>query len=258
MKRILTLVLLCVLSAQIVAQDKSINSFISYGTFNVPSKNSPYLETYITFDCNSLTYVKQSNGQYEAAINLVVLFKQGESIKNYDKYTVTSPQVSDTTNLDGFFMDIQRYSLPNGEYKMEVTIEDANNKKEEPLKVRETIVIDFPENICFSSIIALESYKPSTSETANSKNGYELVPMIMPYYPESVNKLTFYTEIYNSKKQLGEGEKYILNTYIKTFESNTIVNNLFFTKKNERKRHRSDYQYNGYQFSPIWKLLSST
>ena len=235
MKRILTLVLLCVLSAQIVAQDKSINSFISYGTFNVPSKNSPYLETYITFDCNSLTYVKQSNGQYEAAINLVVLFKQGESIKNYDKYTVTSPQVSDTTNLDGFFMDIQRYSLPNGEYKMEVTIEDANNKKEEPLKVRETIVIDFPENICFSSIIALESYKPSTSETANSKNGYELVPMIMPYYPESVNKLTFYTEIYNSKKQLGEGEKYILNTYIKTFESNTIVNNLFFTKRMNAK-----------------------
>ena len=128
MKRILTLVLLCVLSAQIIAQDKSINSFISYGTFNVPGSNSPYLETYITFDCNSLTYVKQSNGQYEAAINLTVLFKQGESIKNYDKYTVKSPQVADTTSIDGFFMDIQRYSLANGEYQMEVAIEDANNR----------------------------------------------------------------------------------------------------------------------------------
>lgn len=231
MKKILTLILLCVLSTHIFAQKKNINSFISYGTFNIAGDNTPYLETYITFDCNSLLYVKKANGQYEASINLTVLFKQGESIKNYDKYTITSPQVSDTTNLEGFFMDIQRYSLPNGEYKMEVTVEDANNKKENPLKVKETIIIDFPESICFSSIIALESYKPSSSETANSKNGYELVPMIMPYYPESVNKLTFYTEIYNTKKQLGENEKYLLNTYIKTFESNTIVNNLFFTKR---------------------------
>ena len=229
MKRILTFILLCVLSTQIVAQEKNINSFISYGTFNITGDNTPYLETYITFDCSSLTYVKQSNGQYDADINLTVIFKQGESIKNYDKYTVTSPQIADTTNLDGFFMDIQRYSLPNGEYQMEVTIEDANNKKERPLKVNETIVIDFPESICFSSIIALEDYKASTAESANSKNGYDLIPMIMPYYPESINKLAFYTEIYNTKKQLGENEKYLLNTYIKTFESNTVVNNLFFT-----------------------------
>ena len=231
MKRILTFILLCVLSTQIVAQEKNINSFISYGTFNITGDNTPYLETYITFDCSSLTYIKQSNGQYNAAINLTIIFKQGESIKNYDKYTVTSPQVADTANIDGFFMDIQRYSLPNGEYQMEVTIEDANNKKERPLKVNETIVIDFPESICFSSIIALEDYKPTTTESANSKNGYDLTPMIMPYYPETINKLTFYAEVYNSKKQLGENEKYLLNTYIKTFESNTIVSNYFFTKR---------------------------
>ena len=230
MKRLLTFVLLCVLATQITAQEKNINSFISYGTFNVTGDNTPYLETYISFDCNSLTYVKQSNGQYEAAINLTVLFKQGESIKNYDKYTVTSPQVSDTTNINGFFMDIQRYSLHNGEYQMEITIEDANNRKEKPFRVNETVTIDFPESICFSSIIALESYKPSETESANSKNGYDLIPMIMPFYPESINKLTFYAEIYNTKKQLGENEKYLLNTYIKTFESNTVVSNLFFTK----------------------------
>lgn len=231
MKRIVTLILLCFLCTQIFAQKKNINSFISYGTFYVADNNSPYLETYITFDRNSLMYVKQSDGQYEAAINLTVIFKQGESIKNYDKYTVTSPKVSDTTNLDGFFMDMQRYSLSNGEYQMEISIEDANNKGEKPFKSTETIIIDFPEKICFSSIIALEDYKQSTSESTNSKNGYDLIPMIMPYYPEAINKLTFYAEIYNAKKALGENEKYLLNTYIKTFESNTIVNSFFFTKR---------------------------
>ena len=231
MKRILTLVFACLFATQIIAQEKNINAFISYGTFNIIGEEStPYLETYITFDCNSLVYVKNAD-QYQASINLTVIFKQGESIKNYDKYSVNSPIVNDTTNLSGFFMDVQRYSLANGEYQMEITIEDANNKNENPLKVSETIVIDYPENICFSSIIALEDYRPATEVTANTKNGYDIIPMIMPYYPESINRLTFYAEIYNTKKFLGENEKYLLNTYLKTFESNTRIDNYFFTKR---------------------------
>ncbi|MBQ8760669.1 MAG: GWxTD domain-containing protein [Bacteroidales bacterium] len=230
MKNILTFCLVCFLATQINAQDKNIDAFISYGTFNIIGEsNSPYIETYITFDCNSLVYVKNQN-EYEASINLTVLFKQGESIKNYDKYSVTSPKVADTSNVNGFFMDVQRYSLANGEYQMEITIEDANNTNK-PLQVSETIVVDYPETICFSSIIALEDYKPSEEASTNSKNGYDIVPMIMPYYPESINRLTFYAEIYNTKKILGENEKYLLNTYLKTFESNTIVNNYFFTKR---------------------------
>ena len=231
MKRILTLFLLCFFATQIIAQEKNINAFISYGTFNITGESStPYLETYITFDCNSLMYVKNAD-QYQAAINLTVIFKQGESIKNYDKYSVSSPMVNDTTNLNGFFMDVQRYSLANGEYQMEIMIEDANNKNEKPLNISETIIVDFPEKICFSSIIALEDYKPATEVTANTKNGYELIPMVMPYYPESINRLTFYAEIYNSKKTLGENEKYLLNTYLKTFESNTRIDSYFFTKR---------------------------
>ena len=231
MKRILTLVFACLFATQIIAQEKNINAFISYGTFNITGEEStPYLETYITFDCNSLVYVKNAD-QYQASINLTVIFKQGESIKNYDKYSVNSPIVNDTANLNGFFMDIQRYSLANGEYQMEITIEDANNKNERPFAVSETIVVDYPDNICFSSIIALEDYRPATEVTANTKNGYDIIPMIMPYYPESISRLTFYAEIYNTKKILGENEKYLLNTYLKTFESNTRIDNYFFTKR---------------------------
>lgn len=217
---------------QIAAQDKSINSYISYGTFNIIDEgNTPYLETYITFDCNSLVYVKDEAGQYNATVNVTVLFKQGESIKNYDKYTVTSPKVSDTTNINGFFMDVQRYSLVNGEYLMEVSIEDANNIKKDPLKAQETVIIDFPDRVCFSSIIGLEDYKPTEAVTPYSKNGFDLIPMVMPYYPESINRLIFYAEIYNTKKVLGENEKYLLNTYLMTFESNTRIDNFFYSKR---------------------------
>ena len=144
---------------------------------------------------------------------------------------MTSPAVDDTTNLNNFFMDIQRYSLANGEYQMEIVIEDSNNKGMKPYTVKENVIIDYPDNICFSSIIALEDYKPSETTSANSKNGYDIIPMIMPYYPDNVNKLTFYAEIYNTKKVLGDNEKYLLNTYLMTFESNTKISSYYFSKR---------------------------
>lgn len=235
MKKIFTICLIGLITIQLNAQKNNFNSYISYGTFNIPEDDAtPYIETYITFDRSSLTYVKNQTGQYESSINITTLFKQGESIKNFGKYTVISPKENDTANLTGFFMDMQRYSLPNGEYKMEINIEDANNKSRTAL-IEEDVIVDFPKNICFSSIIALESYSPSKEETSCTKNGYDLIPMVMPYYPESGKKLTFYAEIYNTKEILGADEKYLLNTYLMTFESNIKINNFFFSKRMDVK-----------------------
>ena len=237
MKKLLLIGLMVMLGATASAQQKkTLNSYISYATFNVTGNEStPYVETYITFDKSSLVYVKNTDGQYNATINVTIMFKQGESVKNFGKYSLSSPSVADTANINGFFMDMQRYSLPNGNYSFEVVLEDVNNTKDKPFKVEDQLVIDFPDKFCFSSIIGLESYSKAAKETSTTKNGYNLIPMIMPFYPENVNKLTFYVEIYNSSKQLGADEKYLLNTYISAFENGTKLNNFFFTKRMNTK-----------------------
>ena len=233
MKKFFLIVLVTVFGLTAYAQQKkTLNSYISYATFNMPGENAtPYVETYITFNKNSLVYVKNDDGQYSAKINVTIMFKQGESVKNFGKYSLSSPSVVDTTNINGFFMDMQRYSLANGNYTLEVVLEDENNKDEKPITVEDQLLMDFPETFCFSSILGLESFSKAETDSDNSKNGYNLIPMIMPFYPETVNKLTFYAEIYNAKKQLGEGEKYLLNTYISAFENGTKLNNYFFTKR---------------------------
>ncbi|MBQ6083452.1 MAG: GWxTD domain-containing protein [Bacteroidales bacterium] len=236
MKRILTICLMLMLGATTSAQStKTLNSYISYATFSVPGEEaSQYVETYMTFDKGSLVYVKGEK-DFNAKINITVLFKQGESIKNYGKYSLTSPTEADTTNINGFFMDMQRYSLPNGTYSLEVVLEDENNKAAAPYKVEDQLIVDLPNKFCFSSIIGLESYSKANNDSQTAKNGYELIPMIMPYYPETINKLTFYAEIYNAKKQLGDNEKYLLNTYICAFENNAKLNNFYFTKRMNAK-----------------------
>ena len=237
MKKLFVISLMVLLSTVMYAQQKkTLNSYISYATFNMPTDDAtPYVETYITFDKSNLVYVKNDKGQYSAAVNVTVLFKQGESVKNFGKYSLSSPSVADTTNINGFFMDIQRYSLDNGTYTLEIILEDVNNKKEKPVTVEDQLLIDFPDRFCFSSILGLESFTKANTESATAKNGYDLIPMIMPFYPETMNKLTFYVEIYNAKKQLGNGEKYLLNTYISAFENGTKLNNFYFTKRMNAK-----------------------
>ena len=232
MKKFFTIILIVLLGITANAQHKkSLNSYISYATFNMPGDASPYVETYITFDKGSLVYVKNADGQYNATIDVTIMFKQGESVKNFGKYSLSSPYVTDTTGINGFFMDMQRYSLDNGTYTLEVILEDENNKADKPFMVDDQLVMDFPNKLCFSSIIGLESYSKADKESNSTKNGYNLIPMVMPFYPETINKLSFYAEIYNAKKQLGEGEKYLLNTYICAFENNSILSNYYFTKR---------------------------
>ena len=233
MKKLFLISLMVMLGVTLCAQQKkSLNAYISYAVFNTPGENAtPYVETYITFDKGSLVYVKNESGQYAATINVTIMFKQWESVKNFGKYSLSSPMVSDTTGISGFFMDMQRYSLDNGTYNLEVILEDANNTSDKPFKAIDQLLIDFPETFCMSSIIGLESFSKADKEGSMTKNGYDLIPMIMPFYPETMNKLTFYAEIYNAKKQLGENEKYLLNTYICAFENNTKLNNYYFTKR---------------------------
>lgn len=233
MKRLLAIGLMVMFGLNVNAQNaKSLNSYISYATFNVPGENaSPYVETYITFDKSSINYIKGANGEFNATVNITVMFKQGESVKNYGKYSLSSPSVADTANISGFFMDMQRYSLDNGTYTLEVTLEDENNKTTPPFKVADQLIVDYPETFSISSILGLESYSKADSESGTAKHGYNLIPMMMPFYPENANKISFYAEIYNAKKQLGEDEKYLLNTYICAFENSTILNNYYFTKR---------------------------
>lgn len=237
MKKLMFICLVALMAFTTNAQSaKTLNSYISYATFNVTNENaSPYIETYITFERGSLIYAKNAEGQYNATINITVLFKQGESIKNYGKYTLNSPAVTDTTAISGYFMDMQRYQLANGTYTLEVTLEDENNKTQNPLRIEDQVVVDFPEKICFSSIIGLESFTKAETESSCTKSGFDVVPMMIPYYPETANKLSYYCEIYNTKKQLGAEGKYLLNTYICAFENNTKLSNFFITKRMNAK-----------------------
>jgi GWxTD domain-containing protein len=206
------------------------NAYLSYASFSSP-ETGPYIETYLTVEGSSVVYIMNNNGKFQATIQVIMLFRKGEEIINYDKYELSSPEVEDTAFVKFSFIDQQRYTIPNGDYDFEIQIWDKNTDTK-PFIGLQPVLIDFPpDKIAISGIQLLSSYSKTETPGILSKNGYDLIPYIFNYYPEKISRITFYAEIYNTDVVLGEGEKYLIKYFLESEGKNQALPNFISQKK---------------------------
>ncbi len=228
--RIRWILIVCLLIAGQNIYAKKLGSFLSYTTFYSPV-SGPFIETYISVDGNTVEFVLNENNKYQAAIQVLLLFKNGEEISNYDKYELLSPEYDDTLNVNYSFKYQQRYMLSNGTYEFEIQIWDKNAESVPYISVQ-PLVIDFPENeITISGIQLIESYEKTIEPGIFTKNGYDLIPYISNFFPSDKNNLTFYAEVYNSDKTIGKDEKFLLTYFIEQFENNARLDDYISYRK---------------------------
>ncbi len=218
MKRHFSVLCLALFTGFNMFANSKVTAYLTYATFNVPAK-TPYIETYLSIIGNSVNFTKNASGKFQGAVEISITFIQNGEIKNAKKYTLNSPETTDTSLSYPNFIDQQRFTLPNGAYAMEVSIADKNNAVEKPFTTQVPVTINFNDNgISVSDFQLLESFSKSTSPTILTKSGYDLLPYVSTFYPDNIQKLKFYTEIYNSKKVLGLEQKMVLNYFIESFE----------------------------------------
>lgn len=209
---------------------KKLQVFMSYGTFYSPV-DGPYIETYLTVVGKSVVFVKNENGKFQGTIELTVIFSQNDQVKDFKKLNLLSPEVDDTNAVNFNFIDQQRFGLPDGIYTADIQILDMNDKAA-PFRTSETIEISYPKNkINVSGIELIQSYTKTETPSVLTKSGYDLVPYIFNYYPEGVDKLIFYSEIYNTEQILGVNEKYLLSTFIEVYETGQVYGDLMKVRK---------------------------
>jgi GWxTD domain-containing protein len=223
MKKI-ALSLVFVLSAVLYANAGNVRAYLTYAAFNLPGKQ-PYLETYLSVIGNTTFFVKNGAGKYQGTIDIAIAFIQNGEIKSAQKYTLNSPEIADTTKGYPNFIDQQRYSLANGDYTLEITISDRNDKSGKSFTSKMPVTINFKEGVVnISDIQLVESYVKSASQNVLTKSGYDLLPYVSNLYPDNVTKLKFYAEVYDAKKIVGEGEKLVVNYFIQALETKTKLN----------------------------------
>lgn len=217
MKKTVFFILMVCLALGGFAKGKQLSALFGYSSFMLPSKNMPYVETYLNFNAWSLNFAKADQEQYRATVEVTLVVSQADSVVYFKKYDLNGPAVADPEQNNFTFMDVQRFAIANGLYDMEITLQDKNSK-EAPAVLKEKLVVYYPTNKpSMSNIQLMASATPTTSENMLSRMGYDMVPFIDDFVPAEIGELHPYFEIYNLNSEI-EG-KFMIATYIRQKET---------------------------------------
>ena len=216
-------------------QAQKLQALLSYCSFYSP-EDGPYFETYLSIDGKSVDFVKEANNKYKGTVEVTMIFKLYDTIRKFARYDLSSPEKDDTLSRNFHFIDQQRFSLAQGVYSLDLFIKDKNTK-DEPYHAVIDVPINYPkEKINVSGIELVESYKKAVEANILTKSGYDLIPYMTDFFPESVSKITFYSEIYNTLSLLGDNQKFLLSYSIESFESGKPINEYVINSRETSKK----------------------
>ena len=157
MKR-LTVTLLALsflITTNIMAQN--LQALFYHASFLHPAEG-PYVESYLKVFGPSAEYKKNSKGLFQASLEVTIIFKQEDEIKDFRKYNLMSEEIKDTAGVVPNFIDQQRILLPYGVYQMDLTLKD-NNSEDLPLEMADMISLEYDlQNLRFSDFQFVENF----------------------------------------------------------------------------------------------------
>lgn len=206
-------------SLNVSAQQRELAAQLRYCAFNTPDQK-PYVETYLSVMGNSVKMLKNKKGKFQGNVEIFISFTQHDTIRAYKKYTLSGPELDDTTQAVNF-LDLQRFPLNAGVYDLQLTLSDANRKDKRIFTNKQSVIVDFmSDSLSISNIQFLESYKKSEADNMLTKSGYDLTPYVSDFFPENMSHLSFYAEIYNTQKIFKTDEVFLVTSYIESAETN--------------------------------------
>ena len=212
-------------SVNVNAYKQGVNAYLNYAVFFTP-KQGPYIEVYLTITGRTVHFKKEKL-KFQGKVHVEISFLQDAKTVKANNYNLLSPEVLDTSNKPNF-LDLQRYSLKAGTYTMQIKISDVNRPATEAISASQTIRIKepTPDSLSLSDIELLESFAKAETPGVMTKNGYDAVPYVWRYYPETVNKLAFYAEGYNALAKLGPDSRFVFVYFIEGYETKEKVSGL--------------------------------
>lgn len=191
----------------------ALQSEVNWNLFYAPNKGM-YVESYVLIPASTVQFATNTKGIKQAQVELITTFTQGDKIVKADRYVLNSIAIKDTLTPISNLIDQQRTLLPDGNYTWEIQFKDLNNANNTTTFKRDIVVQSpTPNRIFLSDIMLVEQYSPSKTENQYSRNGYDLVPNILYYFPQHLNRLAFYAEIYQTDQAIKDPD-FLVKYYI--------------------------------------------
>ena len=205
--------IISIISGSAYAEKFRVN--VNYLVFHIPNDTVSYVEIQFLFLGDGLTYKLNSSQLYQATARVNIQFTNEKTAQVIDKqYNFFSNTYKDTSfTADNSMYNLVRIPLPIGSYRMKITTFDANDSIHAPLIHQNVVKVDFSrEKVGISDIQAVSVLNPAEKESNFSKYGYDYMPYFSTFYPENINKLTYFVDIYNLDKE--EGKEFYAVSYI--------------------------------------------
>jgi GWxTD domain-containing protein len=191
--------LICVSFAQ-----KNPRAYFEVAQFQTTDKK-PYVEAYLNLVGNSLKWIKNNNS-FKANVEIEYLFYVDTLLKKVSKVNLSSPEIADS-NKKINFLDVQRFSLNDGTYKLIINIKDVHGSGKKSTIVTNLILHASDSLPAASDIEFVEAMKASTdNKNVLFKSGFEIMPYISIFLDANQNDFIFYSELYNASIYLNKNQ----------------------------------------------------
>jgi len=197
---VLTLIFVC------NSQAWAVDAFFDLKKFNTET-NQPYIEIHMMVPGKSVNFAPNEEGLHQAAVEVLILIQQNDTIQEYDKYVLKSKALDKDEYVN--LIDMKRFALEQGSYNIEITFADVTDTITQK-KLTHTFDLNFAANsINISDITLAEKLEKQEEENIYCKSGYEVIPNVISFFSNSQDKLGFYAEVYGAD-QVIQGD-YIIN-----------------------------------------------
>jgi GWxTD domain-containing protein len=201
----------CLLLASRAQSIFALDAGYSYAVYANGEK--PYVEINLEIASSSIFFVKTDSTHVQGAVEVLIIFKQGERVANYETFQLNSPILTSPMHL----LDVKRFAIENGDYEVELVFIDVN-KRTNKSEIIFPLKVEIQPKPYLSELQLLRSFKPDESAHPFTKNGYYLEPLPFRYYNKSAERIAFYAEMYNT--DLFAKEPYLVRYFVEELAGN--------------------------------------
>jgi len=177
---------------------------VDFASFVSDSTGLNLLEAYYQVYSSHLLHVRQ-DGKYVAKYSIVTIIKEGKrqiSAKEFEN-TLYSDSYEEANNQKNFVVDVSKFYLRHGDYKIQVTLNDLNASSSIPLEAELKVPRYRLNRPDISQIEFVRLVEDIIEPSIFDKNNWHLIPSCTRRYGDDLIYLKFYYEYYDSANSYG-------------------------------------------------------
>ena len=148
---------------------------------------------------------------------------QGDTLRLIDKIALSSEKVDSASISNHLFLDVQRYTLAPGDYRLDLSYQDRHDPvNNDTLFLSHKLMIpDYSNGVDVSEALFVERTEESKGKGMLNRGDVDQFPYVSRFFNKTEDTLRFYHEVYGLDS--AEDSIFLARTTIVNYENNKLL-----------------------------------